>query len=91
MFNVNTVSHKQEPRCLNHPKKVGTYETKDEHTERFLYCEKCAILLASQGFKVSKLARPLQDRNERAALRKAEISTIHELTQESLRFMSVKQ
>lgn len=60
--------------CLNHPNKAGSYEAKDEgNTERFTYCEKCAILLASQGFKVNRLTRPLplQDRNERTAIRRA--------------------
>jgi len=79
--------------CLNHPNKVGTYEAKDQsNTEFFLYCEKCAILLASQGFKVNRLVRaqPLQDRNERTAIRRAELSTIHELTQESLSFLDSK-
>jgi hypothetical protein len=68
-------------KCLNHPNKAGIYEAKDNQDETYVYCEKCAILLASQGFKVSKIVKQTQDRGERSALRKAEISTIYELTQ----------
>lgn len=39
-------------RCINHPQKSAKYKMLEE---QMLYCEKCAILLASQGFKVSKI------------------------------------
>lgn len=49
--------------CVNHGNKQGVYEMKEDSSVR--YCEKCAILLASQGFKVSKVSqvKPLMDRN----------------------------
>ena len=55
---LNSASH-----CLNHPNRTAVYETKGESTERYVYCEKCSILLASQGFKVMKISKSVQDRN----------------------------
>ena len=41
-------------RCENHKAKEAKYFVLSEE-ERIFYCEKCAISLASQGFKVSKM------------------------------------
>ena len=43
-----------ETYCINDPQKVAKYMTSSED-ETLYYCEKCAILLASQGFAVQKL------------------------------------
>lgn len=40
--------------CINDPHKVAKYIAYSEE-ESLYYCEKCAILLASQGFTVMKL------------------------------------
>jgi hypothetical protein len=40
--------------CTNHPNKVAKYYVESDE-ETLFYCEKCAILLASQGFKVAKM------------------------------------
>lgn len=40
--------------CTNHQSKVAKYVVESDE-ETMFYCEKCAILLASQGFKVSKM------------------------------------
>ena len=43
-------------KCENHPTKKGKYSVlSEDEGEEIYYCEKCAILLASQGFKVIKL------------------------------------
>ena len=43
------------PVCSNHPNKSGKYFIiSDDDEESMDYCEKCAILLASQGFKVNR-------------------------------------
>jgi hypothetical protein len=43
--------------CSNHPGKTAKFRVCSEENDLF-YCEKCAILLASQGFKVEKLMNP---------------------------------
>lgn len=40
--------------CSNHAEKQAKFKAHSEESDLF-YCEKCAILLASQGFKVEKL------------------------------------
>ena len=40
--------------CINDPHKAAKFVTYSEE-ETLYYCEKCAILLASQGFSVMKL------------------------------------
>ncbi len=45
---------KLEMDCTNHPNKIAKYFVESDE-ETLFYCEKCAILLASQGFKVGKM------------------------------------
>ena len=56
LSNNNSISaHLQ---CSNHPSKKGKYTVISEELddeEENIYCEKCAILLASRGFEVQKL------------------------------------
>jgi hypothetical protein len=40
--------------CINDPHKIAKYLAYSED-ESLYYCEKCAILLASQGFTVMKM------------------------------------
>jgi hypothetical protein len=47
-------ARKREFMCINEPHKVAKYIAYSEE-ESLYYCEKCAILLASQGFTVMKL------------------------------------
>lgn len=51
---VGLSRRRQEPTCINDPHKTAKYLTYSEE-ETLYYCEKCAILLASQGFSVAKL------------------------------------
>lgn len=51
---VNASRRKAEPTCINDPHKTAKYLIYSEE-ETLHYCEKCAILLASQGFPVIKL------------------------------------
>lgn len=48
-------SRKRDFMCINDPHKVAKYLAYSEE-ESLYYCEKCAILLASQGFTVMKLS-----------------------------------
>ena len=43
--------------CVNHADRIATHQliSKSGHSEMF-YCEKCSIMLASQGFTVMKLS-----------------------------------
>ena len=43
--------------CCKHPEKVATHQllSKNAIPDAF-YCEKCSIMLASQGYNVMKLA-----------------------------------
>ena len=43
--------------CVNHGDRIATHQliSKSGHSEMF-YCEKCSIMLASQGFTVMKLS-----------------------------------
>lgn len=43
--------------CVNHSERAATHQliSKSGHSEMF-YCEKCSIMLASQGFTVMKLS-----------------------------------
>ena len=43
--------------CENHETKVAKFIVVSDD-ERMPYCEKCSILLASQGFKLVKIERP---------------------------------
>lgn len=52
--NMDNGNHKN---CTNHQQKAGKYEVMGENGEQLVYCEKCAILLASQGFKVHKMGK----------------------------------
>ena len=40
--------------CFNHQEKLAKFLV-ETHDEMMYYCEKCAILLASQGFPVRKI------------------------------------
>jgi hypothetical protein len=40
--------------CFNHQEKLAKFFV-ETHDEVMYYCEKCAILLASQGFPVKKI------------------------------------
>ncbi len=42
--------------CCKHPEKMATHQllSKNAHPDSF-YCEKCSIMLASQGYNVMKL------------------------------------
>lgn len=51
---------KLELDCTNHPNKTAKYIVESDE-ESLFYCEKCAILLASQGFKVCKLGESVSD------------------------------
>lgn len=42
-------------QCDNHEEKTATYYVSGEDSRKIYYCEKCAILTASQGFLVNKL------------------------------------
>jgi len=57
--NINCNKQSQERlnsgRCDNHPAKDATYYVNGEDDQAIYYCEKCAILTASQGFLVNKL------------------------------------
>lgn len=50
----SNMSRKRELMCINDPHKPAKYLAYSEE-ESLYYCEKCAILLASQGFTVMKL------------------------------------
>lgn len=50
----SNMSRKREVMCINDPHKTAKYLAYSEE-ESLYYCEKCAILLASQGFTVMKL------------------------------------
>ena len=53
---ISNISSFNNIKCENHPNKKGKYSVvSEEEEEQIFYCEKCAILLASQGFQVSKL------------------------------------
>lgn len=42
--------------CLEHPSKLATHQLiGSECTDFLLYCEKCSIMLASQGFNVRRI------------------------------------
>jgi len=51
---INVSRRKNEPFCINDPHKNAKYLINSEE-ETLYYCEKCAILLASQGFTVLKI------------------------------------
>lgn len=53
-------AQKTNTECYNHPDKRSKYRIVSEDLE-LMYCEKCAILMASQGFKVEKLDREGSD------------------------------
>jgi hypothetical protein len=58
-------------RCQNHPQKKGKYSVmNEEEGEKTYYCEKCAILVASQGFKVYKLEGQDMQLSERKTRKK---------------------
>jgi hypothetical protein len=48
------LSQKEASFCLNHPKKSATHCLISDQ-EKINYCEKCSIMLASQGFDVLKI------------------------------------
>lgn len=44
--------------CLNHPDKPATHQLAASDTPVPMpYCEKCSIMLASQGFSIGKIPR----------------------------------
>jgi hypothetical protein len=42
--------------CENHGGKVATFTSAMDDSMQAFYCDKCAILLASQGYSVVKMA-----------------------------------
>lgn len=48
-------------RCLNHQNKKIAFEVTDTEGQKMYYCEKCAILLASQGFQVQRINDHIYD------------------------------
>jgi hypothetical protein len=65
--------------------KSGAYEIAGDEEERLLYCEKCAILLASQGFKVSKISKErCENLFQQSIQRKEELGHIVSLTDETI-------
>lgn len=52
-----TDSSKGCKNCVNHGERAATHQlvSKSGHSDMF-YCEKCSIMLASQGFTVMKLS-----------------------------------
>jgi hypothetical protein len=64
--------------------KSGSYEVTDDGEQPLVYCEKCAILLASQGFKVSKITKESCSNSfQQSIQRKDELNNMINLTNQT--------
>ena len=52
-----TYNHKQSEyqKCMNHPDKTAPYSALQDTSDPMPLCERCAILVASKGFEISKI------------------------------------
>lgn len=57
--------------CVNHPEKESSFYVRSDEEEYIFYCEKCAILVACQGFKVEKILGVGEDKNMEPATRQS--------------------
>lgn len=79
-------------RCHNHTNKGATFEIVGVGQERLTYCEKCAILLASQGFKVNRLARTHHGNDHHERIQRAEeVRDILQLADETHSVLSTRK
>ncbi len=56
--------------------------------ETMVYCEKCAILLASQGVKVTKLTREFESTPKHSSMRRSELNSIVTLSDKTIETLS---